>query len=148
MGARHSRGPVKRGAVYTNPFGGHALERISDDLAIWTLLGERTKNGAAHSVPLSAPARDLLRALLPDDANEAKHALKDRRAAGALTLPAAVSTPLAGWSKAKRTLDKAIRDNRAKGAAIANRRKHPLRSCEGGEVYPPLPTLRFHARWR
>jgi hypothetical protein len=36
-------------------------------LAIWTLPGERTKNGAAHTVPLSAPARDLLRALLPDD---------------------------------------------------------------------------------
>ena len=121
---------------------------ISDDLAIWTLPGERTKNGAAHMVPLSAPARDLLRALLPDDANEAKHVLKDRRAAGALTLPGAVSTPFAGWSKAKRTLDKAIRDTRAKGAAIANRRKHPLRSCEGGGVYPPLPTLHFHARWR
>jgi predicted DsbA family dithiol-disulfide isomerase len=70
--------------------------------------------------------------------------LKDRRAAGALTLPGAVSTPFAGWSKAKRTLDKAIRDTRDKGAAIANRRKHPLRSCEGGG----LPTLHFHARWR
>ena len=43
---------------------------ISDDLAIWTLPGERTKNGAAHTVPLSAPARDLLRALLSDHANK------------------------------------------------------------------------------
>ena len=43
---------------------------ISDDLATWTIPGERTKNGAAHIVPLSAPARDLLRALLPDDAKE------------------------------------------------------------------------------
>jgi integrase len=34
---------------------------ISDDLTIWTLPGERTKNGAAHTVPLSTPARDLLR---------------------------------------------------------------------------------------
>ena len=34
-------------------------------------------------------------------------------------LPGAVGTPFAGWSKAKRALDKAIRDTRAKGAAIS-----------------------------
>jgi hypothetical protein len=33
-------------------------------------------------------------------------------------LPGAAGTPFAGWSKAKRALDKAIRDTRAKGAAI------------------------------
>jgi integrase len=84
---------------------------ISDDLAIWTLPGERTKNGAAHTVPLSAPARDLVRALLPDHENK-------RGVNGGLLLPGAVGTPFAGWSKAKRALDKAIRDTRAKGAAI------------------------------
>ena len=84
---------------------------ISDDLAIWTLPGERTKNGAAHTVPLSAPARDLLRALLPDHENK-------RGVNGGLLLPGAVGTPFAGWSKAKRALDKAIRDTRAKGTAI------------------------------
>ena len=84
---------------------------ISDDLAIWTLPGERTKNGAAHTVPLSAPARDLVRALLPDHENK-------RGVNGGLLLPGAVGTPFAGWSNAKRALDKAIRDTRAKGAAI------------------------------
>jgi integrase len=83
---------------------------ISDDLAIWTLPGERTKNGAAHTVPLSAPAGDLLRALLLDDGNK-------RGVNGGLLLPGAVGTPFAGWSKAKRALDKAIRDTR-EGAAI------------------------------
>jgi hypothetical protein len=37
-----------------------SLAAISDDLAIWTLPGERTKNGAVHAVPLSAAARDLI----------------------------------------------------------------------------------------
>ena len=36
---------------------------ISEDLATWTLPGERTKNGATHSVPLSA----RLRAISADD---------------------------------------------------------------------------------
>jgi integrase len=76
---------------------------ISDDLAIWTLPGERTKNGATHTVPLSAPARDLLRALMTNHANKR----------GGLLLPGAVGTPFSGWSKAKRALDKAISDARA-----------------------------------
>jgi integrase len=74
---------------------------ISDGLAIWTLPGERTKNGAAHTVPLSAPARDLVRALLPDHENK-------RGVNSGLLLPGALGTPFAGWSKAKRALDKAI----------------------------------------
>jgi integrase len=82
-------------------------DEISDDLAIWTLPGERTKNGAAHTVPLSAPARDLLGPLLLDHRN--KWGLND-----GLLLPGAVGTPFAGWSKAKVALDKAIMARRAK----------------------------------
>jgi len=103
-----------------------AWGELSDDLATWTLPGERTKNGQVHVVPLSAPARDLLKALLPNDASEAKRALNDRRAAGALVLPGALGTPFAGWSKAKRGLDKAIADARAKGAATADISPAPL----------------------
>jgi integrase len=62
-------------------------------------------------VPLSTPARDLVRALLLDHGNK-------RGVNGGLLLPGAVGTPFAGWSKAKRPLDKAIRDTRAKGATI------------------------------
>ena len=68
---------------------GMAWSEISDDLAIWTLPGERTKNGAAHTVPLSAPARDLLRALLLDHGNK-------RGVNGGLLLPGAVGYPLCG----------------------------------------------------
>jgi integrase len=98
---------------------GMAWGEISDDLAIWTLPGERTKNGAGHTVPLSAPARDLLRALLPDHDNK-------RRANVGLLLPGAVGTPFAGWSKAKRALDRAIVDARAKAAAGIGTSTGPL----------------------
>jgi integrase len=54
---------------------GMTWAELSDDLTSWTLPGERTKNGVAHVVPLSAPASNLLRGLLPNDANEAKQAI-------------------------------------------------------------------------
>ena len=98
---------------------GMAWGEISDDLATWTLPGERTKNGAAHGVPLSAPARDILRAGLPDGADH-------RGAAGGLLLPGAFGTPFAGWSKAKQALDKAIMDARAKAARAAGTSLAPL----------------------
>jgi integrase len=79
---------------------GMAWQEISEDLTTWMLPGERTKNGAAHTIPLSAPARDLLKA--------------KTGVAGGLVLPGALGTPFAGWSKAKHTLDKAILDGRAK----------------------------------
>jgi integrase len=72
------------------------------------------------------PARDLLTALLPKDANEAKRLLSDWRATGALVLPGAVGTPFAGWSKAKRALDNAIIHARAKAAAEAGTSPAPL----------------------
>jgi integrase len=92
---------------------------ISDELAIWTLPGERTKNGVAHTVPISTLARDLLRALVPDHANK-------RGANGGFLLPGAVGTPFAGWSKAKRALDKAILDARAKTADAASASRAPF----------------------
>jgi integrase len=89
---------------------------LADDLATWTMPGERTKNGAPHMVPLSAPARDLLRALLPED-GDARREIEGRRTKGMLALPGALGTPFAGWSKAKAALDKAVADARA---AVAN----------------------------
>jgi integrase len=100
---------------------GMSWNEISEDLTTWTLPAERTKNGVAHTVPLSVPVRDFLKGLLPAEAKEAKRALNDWRASGALVLPGAVGTPFAGWSKAKRALDKAIMDERAKAAAGAVR---------------------------
>jgi integrase len=119
---------------------GMTWSEVSDDLVTWTLPGERTKNGVAHSVPLSAPARDLLKALLPTDAKEAKRVLSDRLGRGALTLPGAVGTPFTGWSKAKRALDKAIMDARAKAAAPANTSPPPLVSWSVHDVRRTVAT--------
>ena len=70
---------------------------LSDDLSTWTIPGERTKNGAVHVVPLSEPARALLRGSLRADISETKRVAPD-----ALVLPGAASTPFSGWSKARR----------------------------------------------
>jgi integrase len=89
---------------------GMAWREISEDMTTWTLPSERTKNGVAHVVPLSPPARDLLNGRLPDDANAAKRVLAELRAAGTLALPGAVGTPFGDWSQAKRALDMAVTD--------------------------------------
>jgi integrase len=102
---------------------------LADDLESWTLPGERTKNGVTHIVPLSAPARDLLRSLLPEDEIEAKRVLAERQANGELVLPGVVGT-FAGWSKSKTVLDKAIADARAvagKGAPLEPWNVHDVR---------------------
>jgi integrase len=105
---------------------GMSWGEIADDLTTWTMPGERTKNGAPHMVPLSAPARDLLRALLPEGDGDARRAIEDGRAKGLLALPGALGTPFAGWSKAKAALDKAVLDARAKAAADAGTSAAPL----------------------
>jgi integrase len=96
--------------------GGMTWGEVSAELTTWTMPGERTKNGMAQVVPLSGPARDVLRGLLPEDATEANHVMGERRASGALALPGLLGTPFAGWSKAKAALDKAIVEARKKAA--------------------------------
>ena len=98
---------------------------ISDDLTTWNLPGERTKNGAPHVVPLSGPARDLLRGLLPKHEGDSRHAIEAQRAKGALVLPGILGTPFAGWSKAKAALDKAVVDARANAAAGSTNGTNP-----------------------
>ena len=71
-------------------------------------------------VPLSEPARALLRELLPGDVNEVK-----RVASEALVLPGVASTPFSGWSKAKTALDRAVED--ARGASLVPWSVHDLR---------------------
>ena len=74
---------------------GMAWNEISEDFATWNLPAHRTKNGVAHTVPLSEMARDLLKGLAASDASK-------QRGDG-----------FAGWSKSKRALDKAISADRS-----------------------------------
>jgi integrase len=96
---------------------GMRWNEISDDLATWSMPGQRTKNGVPHAVPLSAPAREILRERLPEDASAAKRAIEELRAGQSLVLPGLRGTPFAGWSKCKRALDRAIIESRQKAAA-------------------------------
>jgi integrase len=83
---------------------GMTWTELSDDLTTWTLPGERTKNGVIHAVPLSGAVQGLLKALVPDDGA--------KRRSEELVLPGIANTPFAGWSKAKRALDKTIEEAR------------------------------------
>jgi integrase len=94
---------------------GMVWNEIADDLTAWTMPGQRTKNGAVHTVPLSAAASVIIKATLPADTKEAKRVVAELQSAGALILPGEKGA-YAGWSKAKRALDKAIGAARAKAA--------------------------------
>ena len=94
-------------------------DELSDDLATWNLPGERTKNGVAHTVPLSAPARDIVKAIPQSE-------IDDPRERRGLVLPGAIGTPFAGWSKAKKALDNAIPEARTAGAEKIGTKPAPL----------------------
>jgi len=98
---------------------------LSDDLTIWSLPAERTKNGIAHNVPLSTPVRGLLQPFMREEPG--KH-----QASGQLIFPGFAGTGFAGWSKAKVALDNAIMARRAKAAEM------------GSKSPAPLPPLNIH----
>ena len=116
-------GPIIRLLILTGQrrgeVAGMAWSELSDDLTIWSLPPERTKNGTAHNVPLSAPTRSLLRPFMCEDAGE-------HHASSQLVFPGVAGTPFAGWSKAKVALDKAIIARRAKAAETSGKPPAPL----------------------
>lgn len=92
---------------------------ISDDLRTWTIPAQRTKNGAMHVVPLSEPAAEILRSVLPS--GDYKPALEQYRKEARPVFPgrSKKGTPYGGWSKSKTTLDTA--------AGVTGWRLHDLR---------------------
>lgn len=82
---------------------------LPDDLATWTIPGNRTKNGVPHIVPLSEAARDAICNLLPNDLKRAEAELKERRKQTKLVFPGEKCTPSGGWSKSKANLDQAAK---------------------------------------
>jgi integrase len=92
-------------------------EELSEDRAMWSLPGARTKNGRPHQVPLSSLARDLI-ASMPGDTGLVFSTTKGRSA-------------ISGWSKAKSRLDqemlRAAREERGARFVIPPWRLHDLR---------------------
>lgn len=74
---------------------GMRWDELNEDQTVWTLPGHRTKNGKAHMVPLSAPARAIL-------------ATVDRFPGSPLVFTTTGDTPISGFSRAKVRLDRAI----------------------------------------
>jgi integrase len=64
---------------------------LSEDLSVWTLPPERTKNKRAHQVPLSPAARDILRNLQSPSSE--------------FVFSTTARSPISGWSKTKNRLD-------------------------------------------
>ena len=88
-------------------------EEISEDFSIWTVPGARTKNGKAHIVHLSHPARAILRGA-------------PRIGRSPLVFTVGGKRPLSAFSYAKERMDEAIIAERAKIAAEACREPQPL----------------------
>jgi integrase len=118
-------GPIIRLLILTGQrrgeVAGMTWGELSRDLTIWSLPAERTKNGTAHNVPLSTPARSLVKSLKRADSGE-------RHASSQLVFPGIAGTPFAGWSKAKTALDNAIMAARAKAADMGGKAPAPLES--------------------
>ena len=94
---------------------GMEWSEVAADLSTWTIPATRAKNGAAHIVPLSPPAKDLLKAMprisplvFPGEA-----AFRPVEKEG--DAPKSFS----GWSKSKARLDALITEARRKAAADA-----------------------------
>ena len=91
-------GPIIRLLILTGQrrgeVAGMTWRELSDDLTIWSLPADRTKNGIAHNVPLSTPACSLLKNFICAGAGE-------RDASSKLVFPGVAGTPFAGWSKPK-----------------------------------------------
>jgi integrase len=74
-----------------NEVAGMRRSELSDDLAIWTIPGSRTKNHRSHKVPLSPLARDIVVAAIKEDSD--------------FVFTTTGEAPLSGWSRMKRRLD-------------------------------------------
>jgi integrase len=109
-----------------NEVAGLRASELSDDAATWTIPSTRTKNHREHVVPLASLARAQL------DAN-----LAHRKTAGDLVFTTTSTTPLSGWTRLKRRLDRAMlklaQQQRGAAATIRPWSFHDLRrTCVTG----------------
>ncbi len=94
---------------------------VAPDLSTWTQPAGRTKNGRAHVVHLSEPARALLCERLGTEPGKPLPTLPAANTLVFGTMTAERPRPISGHSWVKRELDKAIAVARAKIAAEAGR---------------------------
>jgi integrase len=116
--------PMRREEVAGMPLS--ELDLGSDDApgdAVWTLPRERTKRDNALRVPLSALARSIIKAAIVDS---------ERPPNSPFVFSMTSDTPVSGFTKAKRRLDRTIQASREKAAEAV-----------GGEAVP-MPHWTVH----
>ena len=86
---------------------------LNDDLTLWSLSRERTKNSEPHAVPIAPAVRAILKSVPRIAGSDLVHTTNGR-------------TPISGFSKAKIELDAAVADLNG-GKPIAPWRIHDLR---------------------
>lgn len=109
--------PMRREEIAAMPIS--ELDLGSDDdptQGVWTLPKERTKRANALRVPLSPLARSIIKEALADPKRPAGASDKDGLWHANPFLFSTGYTPVSGFTKGKRRLDKAIADARAKVA--------------------------------
>ena len=103
--------PMRREEVAAMPVS--ELDLVADgdpDNAVWTLPGHRTKSGNSLRVPLSPLAVALIREAL---------AASDRPKSSQFVFSMTGDTSVSGYAKAKRRLDRIIRERRIAAAKVA-----------------------------
>lgn len=94
---------------------------------VWTLPGDRTKNGQALRVPLSPLARSIIRDAMADEARPLEGVDESGRSKPNPYLFSTTGySPVSGFAKGKRRLDAAIAEARAKVAVAEGREPEPM----------------------
>jgi integrase len=97
--------------------GGMLWSEIDLNRELWNIAADRTKNGLAHDVPLSAPALEIIRGIPRREGRELVFGSR--------------SGPFQGWSKAKGALDMrmllVLREERGSKAQLLPWRVHDIR---------------------
>jgi integrase len=97
--------------------GGMLGSELDLDAGLWTLPGERTKNGKAHDIHLSALAVEVVKSV-------------PRKKGVDLLFSTTGDTPVSGWSKAKTAIDAKILQARIEAAAKAGETPESVKPME------------------
>lgn len=110
---------------------GMRWSEISEDLSVWTIPSQRTKNGRAHLVHLAPATRGILRGLIKIEGCDLVFPTRSRDAGKPKAGDARRLAPMSGYSTMKERLDAAIAAARAKAgvvpAALPDWRLHDFR---------------------
>ncbi len=110
--------------------GGMRWSEVDLDAAMWSLPGERTKNGRDHLVPLSAPVAQII--------EQQKQLQAARRMKTDFVFTSAGKAPFSGWSKSKSRLDVSLTGLAEDDAVLTPWTLHDLRRSAVTKLHEDL----------